>query len=87
MTTPESKIKIVDSWAIIGWIGDEPGASAMQGMLERAESGEIQLFMSVLNVGETFYILPSAAVWRLPSSSLTLLPRFRSASMSRIVRG
>ena len=60
MTKPESKVpesKVIDSWAMIAWVADKPGASALQGFLERAESGGLQLFMSVLNVGETFYIL------------------------------
>jgi len=60
MTKPEPKVpecKIVDSWAMIAWIGDEPGAAAMQEFVERAESGGLRLFMSVVNLGETFYIL------------------------------
>jgi uncharacterized protein with PIN domain len=54
MTTPVSEIKIIDSWAMIAWVGDEPGSSAMQDFLEQADSGRLQLLMSVLNVGETF---------------------------------
>jgi predicted nucleic acid-binding protein len=62
---------------IIAWIGDEPGASAMQGLLERAESGEFQLFMSIFNVGETCYILArrrSLAVAEQFLNSLASLP-------------
>lgn len=73
MTTPESKIKIIDSWAMIAWVGDEPGSSAMQDFLEQADSGRLELFMSVLNVGETFYILAKRRSLAVAEQFLSLL--------------
>jgi len=49
----------------------------MQEFLEKAESGGLRLFMSVLNVGETFYILAkhrSLAVAEQFLQSLSSLP-------------
>src|ERR1700722_10415923 len=74
MTTPESKVKIIDSWAMIAWVGDEPGSSAMQDFLEQADSGHLQLIMSVLNVGETFYILAKRRSLAVAEQFLSLLP-------------
>ncbi|MBA2848670.1 type II toxin-antitoxin system VapC family toxin [Thermosulfuriphilus ammonigenes] len=47
---------VFDSWAVIAWLCDEPAASRVQELLERAERGEISIFMSLINAGEVFYI-------------------------------
>lgn len=60
---------------MIAWIVDEPAASRVEIFIQQAEAGELRLFMSWINVAETFYILAkrnSAAVAeefliRLPS--------------------
>jgi len=51
---PESKV--VDSWAIIAWLLDQIGASQVQAFLEAADTGNLQIFMSWINVGEVYYI-------------------------------
>jgi uncharacterized protein len=51
---PESKV--VDSWAIIAWLLDQIGASQIQSFLEAADTGNLQIFMSWINVGEVYYI-------------------------------
>jgi len=51
---PESKV--VDSWAIIAWLLDQTGASQVQAFLEAADTGDVQIFMSWINVGEVYYI-------------------------------
>jgi predicted nucleic acid-binding protein len=68
-------IKVVDSWALVAWIRDEPAASLVEVFLGDAEAGTLTLLMSLINVAETFYIVakrisPSAAeefLTRLPS--------------------
>ena len=52
---PEST-KVVDSWAMVAWIQNEPAAPAFRSFLEEAYSGNITLLMSWLNVAETFLI-------------------------------
>jgi len=77
MTKRESeagKPKIIDSWAMIAWAAEEPGASAVQDLFERAESDGLQLFMSVLNVGATFYILAKRRNAALAEQFLNSLP-------------
>ncbi|SRR5258706_10860070 len=51
---PESKV--VDSRAIIAWLLDQTGASQVQAFLEAADTGDVQIFMSWINVGEVYYI-------------------------------
>ena len=52
--------KIVDSWAMLAWLQDEPGAAAVDAFFQEADAGRLQLLMSWINVGETFSIL----AWR-----------------------
>lgn len=47
---------VFDSWAIIAWLRNEPAASRVQELLEKAERGEVSIFMSLINAGEVFYI-------------------------------
>ena len=49
--------KVVDSWAMVAWIRDEPAAAAFDRFLQEADSGTVELCMSWMNVAETFYIL------------------------------
>ena len=51
---PESKV--VDSWAIVAWLLDQVGAPQAQAFLEAADTGNLQIFMSWINVGEVYYI-------------------------------
>ncbi len=55
MTRPDTKV--LDSWAMVAWVCDESGATAVHALLELGEAGRVRLLMSVLNVGETFYTL------------------------------
>ena len=78
-----TSIKVVDSWAMVAWIHDEPAAPAVEAFLQAADSGEVDLCMSWINVAEAFYILakrvsPAVAgefIHRLPSLPIrTVLP-------------
>jgi hypothetical protein len=60
---PSENVKTLvhDSWPIMEWIlGKEPAASAVEKLLEDAESSTIRLLMSAINVGEV-YLLPQKA--------------------------
>jgi hypothetical protein len=71
-TTPGSKA--IDSWAMIAWAADEPGAVATQEFFDQAESGGLLLLMSVLNAGETFYILAKRRGMAVAEAFLKGLP-------------
>ena len=70
---PES-IKVVDSWAMVAWVQDEPAASTVESFLQEADSGNIELVMSWLNVAETFYILAKRKSPQLAEEFLSRLP-------------
>jgi ribonuclease VapC len=48
-------IKILDTYALIAFFEDEPGADFVRGLLLEAETGGLKLAMSVVNLGEVWY--------------------------------
>ena len=48
---------VLDSYALLAYFEDEPGAEKVQRLLEQAEKGKIGLLMSIVNWGEVFYSL------------------------------
>ena len=48
--------KILDSWALLAWLLDQPAAGRVEALLERAEAQTLQLSMSWLNAGEVYYM-------------------------------
>ena len=48
----------LDSFALLAWLQDEPGADITEGFLRQAASGQgFQCFVSAINVGEVYYRL------------------------------
>ena len=47
--------KVLDSYAMMAFFEDEPGADFVRGLILRAEEGGIDLMMSVVNLGEVWY--------------------------------
>jgi uncharacterized protein with PIN domain len=50
-------VKVVDSWAMVAWVKQEPSAPLVRQFLLEADAGNVELVMSWINVAETFYIL------------------------------
>lgn len=46
---------VLDASALLALVQDEPGAEIVQQLMERADSGEYSLFISVVNLGEVLY--------------------------------
>jgi len=49
--------KVVDSWALMEWMQEQPAAGKVQAIFEDAAAGKLDLCMSMINVGEVFYLL------------------------------
>lgn len=47
---------VLDTFALIAYLQDEPTAPRVQQVLEEAEKNKCQLFVSIINVGEVLYI-------------------------------
>ena len=49
---------VLDSWAIIGWLqGEEPARAKVRDLLEQGSRGVAKLSISMINVGEVFYLI------------------------------
>lgn len=48
-------IKVLDSWALIAFLEDEPAAEEVEKLLQRAAAERLRLLMSVVNWGEVYY--------------------------------
>ena len=49
---------VLDSWAMIGWLqGEEPARAKVRELLEQAAQGHARVSMSLINVGEVFYLI------------------------------
>lgn len=50
------KAFVLDSWAVIAYFEDEPSGTQIADLIAGAHEGGIPIFMSVVNVGEVWYI-------------------------------
>jgi predicted nucleic acid-binding protein len=66
--------KVIDSWAMVAWIQDEPSGRALEAFLLRADTGKLQLLMSWYNVAETFYTVAKGRKLAIAEEFLTRLP-------------
>lgn len=57
----EAAVKVLDSWAVMAWLRDEPAARRIDRLWRQAAAGKIRLAISVINLGEVFYL---TARWR-----------------------
>jgi ribonuclease VapC len=48
---------VLDSFALLAYLQDEPVASRVEKLLENAGKEKCRLFLSLLNLGELFYII------------------------------
>jgi len=47
---------VLDSWALLAWLGgEEPADAQVQALLDSAEAGRVELCMSIINFGEVYY--------------------------------
>ena len=49
--------KLLDTYAILAWLQDEPSAAKVAAILENASHGKVELLMCLVNLGELYYIL------------------------------
>ncbi|GHU48607.1 hypothetical protein FACS1894200_06020 [Spirochaetia bacterium] len=46
---------VLDACALIAWLKKEPGVDVVDGLLDQAEDGEADLFISIVNLVEVYY--------------------------------
>ena len=48
---------VLDSFAILAYLGDEEGADKVEELLDKAEVREAEVFINYVNLGEVYYIV------------------------------
>jgi len=51
----KAKAFVMDTWAIIAYLEDEPSAQQIADLIASAHEEEIPIYMTVVNVGEVWY--------------------------------
>jgi predicted nucleic acid-binding protein len=51
------KAYVLDSWAVIAYLEDEPSGEQVEDLIATAHEEEIPIYMSVINVGEIWYTM------------------------------
>lgn len=64
---------VLDSWAIMAYLEDEPAGDEVGDVIADAHEEDIPLLMSVVNVGEVWYIIAREASPSDAESSITQL--------------
>ena len=49
--------QLLDTFAVLAWLQDEPSASAVESILQDAKRDGAELLMTLINLGELYYIL------------------------------
>jgi PIN domain nuclease of toxin-antitoxin system len=55
LVSSTAKRYVLDAFALMALFQEEPGAARVQSLIAEAESGEAELFMTVVNIGEVVY--------------------------------
>ncbi len=83
-------IYVFDSYAMLAYLGDEPGCERVQSILQAAADGRCRVAMSVVNLGEIAYIIErerglapaQAALAALALLPIEIMPATRDAVLS-----
>ena len=51
---------VLDAWAVMAWLKDQPAAVRVQALLDDADSRKGRLFMNIVNLGEVLYLSAKA---------------------------
>ena len=55
--TKKAKAYVLDTWAVIAYLEDEPSAQQIADLIANAHEEEIPVYMTVVNVGEVWYTI------------------------------
>ena len=71
--TRKAKAIVLDSWAIMAYLEDEPAAERVADIIADAHEEDVPLFMTVVNLGEVWYIIAREASEADANRSITEL--------------
>ncbi len=66
---------VLDSFAILAYLGNEEGADRVEELIGKAEKDEIKLFMNYVNLGEVYYIVAREFGTAKANETVTIVKR------------
>ncbi|WP_456421888.1 PIN domain-containing protein [Thermococcus sp.] len=66
---------VLDSYAILSYINDEPAAEKVQEYLDLGKKGKVKLYMNVVNMGEVYYVLSRRKDLEVANIAMALLKK------------
>jgi predicted nucleic acid-binding protein len=73
----KARAYVLDTWAVIAYLEDEPSAEQVENLISAAHEEQIPLYMTVVNVGEVWYIIAREISAEEADGSLKTLRQLR----------
>ena len=73
----KAKAYVLDTWAVIAYLEDEPSGEQVEDLIATAHEEQIPIYMSVVNVGEIWYTIAREVSEEEADASVKLLRDLR----------
>lgn len=73
----KAKAYVLDSWAVIAYLEDEPSGEQVEDLIATAHEEQIPIYMSVINLGEVWYTFAREISEEEADASVKLLTDLR----------
>ena len=73
----KAKAYVLDTWAVIAFLEDEPSGEQVEELIATAHEEQIPIYMSVINVGEVWYTIAREVSEQEANSSIKSLRDLR----------
>lgn len=73
----KAKAYVLDSWAVIAYLEDEPSGEQVEEIIATAHEEQIPIYMSVVNVGEIWYTIAREVSEEEANASVKILHDLR----------
>lgn len=73
----KAKAYVLDSWAVIAYLEDEPSGEKIEELIATAHEEQIPIYMSVINLGEVWYTVAREISEEEANASIKILNDLR----------
>ena len=73
----KAKAYVLDTWAIIAYLEDEPSGEQIEELIATAHEEQIPIYMSIVNLGEVWYIVAREVSEEEADASIKILRDLR----------
>ena len=73
----KAKAYVLDTWAVIAYLEDEPSGEQVEDLIATAHEEQIPIYMSVVNVGEVWYTVAREVSEEEANASVKVLSDLR----------